>query len=186
MEQRLKKVIIHSDGGCDPNPGLGGWGAVLEYGPRRRELSGYALAATNNRMEMQAAIEALRALKECCEVAFYTDSEYLKNGITLWVPAWKRNGWKAKTKKPVKNVDLWKALDALASQHKVSWHWIRGHSGHPQNERCDQLATNAIQSARKNHSPEELARALDELQSLHLDDVRNGSDLAAETFVSLR
>jgi ribonuclease HI len=182
MAPGLKKVTVYSDGGAEPNPGPGGWGAILEYGQKRRELSGYALAATNNRMELQAAIEALRALKEPCEVALYTDSEYLKNGITLWVPTWKRSGWKAKTKKPVKNVDLWKALDALASQHKVSWHWVRGHSGHAQNERCDQLATNAIQSARKNHSPEELAQALAELQNLLQDDARKDSDAVPNLF----
>ena len=156
----MKKVAIYSDGGCDPNPGPGGWAVILHYGKHRRELSGFALATTNNRMELRAAIEGLSALKEPCQVSLYTDSEYLKNGITAWVSAWKRNGWKAKDKKPVKNVDLWKRLDELAQKHHVAWHWVRGHSGHAQNERCDQLATAAIQTARRTHSREQLTRAL--------------------------
>ncbi|HXJ55484.1 MAG TPA: ribonuclease HI [Verrucomicrobiae bacterium] len=160
----MKKVAIYSDGGCDPNPGPGGWAVILEYGRHRRELNGFALATTNNRMELQAAIEGLNALKEPCRVSLYTDSEYLKHGITLWMRAWKRSGWKAKSKKPVKNVDLWKQLDELAQKHHVAWHWVRGHSGHVQNERCDQLATAAIQTLRRTHSPEQLARALTDLE----------------------
>jgi ribonuclease HI len=160
----VKKVCIYSDGGCEPNPGPGAWAVILEYGGHRRELSGSALATTNNRMELQAAIAGLQALKESCVVDLFTDSEYLKDGITVWVTAWKRGGWKAKSKKPVKNVDLWKQLDELAAQHQVTWHWVRGHSGHPQNERCDQLATEAIQTLRRAHAPAELAQALADFQ----------------------
>jgi ribonuclease HI len=158
---RVKKVTIHSDGACEGNPGPGGWAAVLQYGNHQREISGHALAATNNRMEIQAAIEALRSLKEPCEVDLHTDSEYLRDGITSWVATWKVKGWKTKEKKPVRNVDLWKELDALASSHQVKWHWIKGHAGHPLNERCDQLAVQEIRKLRSRHQPQELARALE-------------------------
>ena len=156
----MKKITIHSDGACDGNPGPGGWAAVLEYGPRKKEVSGSVMAATNNRMEMQAAIEALRLLKEPCEVEFYTDSEYLREGITSWVPVWKRKGWKTRERQPVKNADLWRTLDELASGHKVNWHWLKGHAGHVLNERCDQLAVAAIQRLRSQHKPEEFKHAL--------------------------
>src|SRR6266581_3443715 len=142
----MKKVIIHSDGACDGNPGPGGWAAVLEYGARKKELSGAAMATTCNRMEIQAAIEALRALKEPCDVEFYTDSEYLRNGISSWIASWKVKGWKTKDRKPVKNIDLWKELDGLASGHKIAWHWLKGHAGHALNERCDQLAVEQIRT----------------------------------------
>ncbi len=156
----MKQVTIHSDGACQGNPGPGGWAAVLEHGQRRREISGHALATTNNRMELQAAIEGLRALKEPCEVAVYTDSEYLRDGITLWISTWKRKGWKAKERKPVKNQDLWQELDRLTSIHKVAWHWLKGHAGHPLNERCDQLAVRQIGALRSRYKPAELAQAL--------------------------
>jgi ribonuclease HI len=156
----MKKVTIHSDGGCHGNPGPGGWAAILEYGSRRRELSGGVPATTNNRMELQAAIEALGALKEPCEVDFYTDSEYVKKGVSAWVSLWKRNGWKTKAKKPVKNEDLWRALDARAATHRVTWHWLKGHAGHVENERCDQLANAEIAKIKKTHGPEQLKTLL--------------------------
>jgi ribonuclease HI len=156
----LKRVTIHSDGGCQGNPGPGGWAAVLEHGEARRELSGGAAATTNNRMELQAAIEALKALKEPCAVDFYTDSEYVRNGVMGWVIGWKRNGWKTKEKKPVKNEDLWRSLDALAQRHVVTWHWLKGHAGHAQNERCDQLATAEIAKIRKAYTRQALREAL--------------------------
>jgi ribonuclease HI len=156
----MKKVVIHSDGGCHGNPGPGGWAAILEYGPHRRELSGGVPATTNNRMELQAAIEALSALKESCEVEFYTDSEYVKNGVSGWLPNWKRNGWRTKSKQPVKNEDLWRALDAQAARHRVKWHWLKGHAGHAGNERCDQLANAEIAKIKKAFAPGQLKAML--------------------------
>jgi len=156
----MKRVIIHSDGACDGNPGPGGWAAVLEYGPLKKEIAGSTMATTNNRMEMQAAIEALRLLKEPCEVEFYTDSEYLREGITSWVQTWKRTGWKTKERKPVKNADLWRALDELASGHKITWRWLKGHAGHVLNERCDTLAVEAILKLRQQHRSEDFVSAL--------------------------
>ena len=156
----MKKVVIYSDGGCHGNPGPGGWAALLEYGQHKRELSGGVPATTNNRMELQAAIEALNALKEPCAIEFYTDSEYVKNGVTGWVVNWKRNGWKTKTKKPVKNADLWRALDSAVSKHKVAWHWLKGHAGHAGNERCDQLATAEIAKIKKTFTREQLKALL--------------------------
>ena len=152
----MKKVVIHSDGACHGNPGPGGWAATLAYGPHNRELSGGVPATTNNRMELQAAIEALSALREPCEVEFYTDSEYVKNGVSAWLSNWKRNGWKTKSKKLVKNDDLWRALDSHASKHQVKWHWLKGHAGHAGNERCDQLANAEIAKIKKTFSPETL------------------------------
>jgi len=165
--ENVKQVTIHTDGACEMNPGPGAWGAILEYGKHEREIKGHAMATTNNRMELQAAIEALRALKEPCEVQLHTDSEYLRDGMTLWVPAWKSRGWKAKGKKPVKNGDLWKELDELASKHKISWHWLRAHAGHPLNERCDKLATKEIRDLRSRHKPEEFAEALAKFKEQH-------------------
>ena len=161
----MKKVVIHSDGGCHGNPGPGGWAAILEYGPRRRELSGGAPATTNNRMELQAAIEALSALKEPCEVEFHTDSEYVKNGVSGWLSNWKRNGWRTKSKKPVKNEDLWRALDSHVSKHQVKWHWLKGHAGHVGNERCDHLANAEIVKIKKAFSPEQLKEMLAEFSA---------------------
>ena len=156
----MKTVVIHSDGGCHGNPGPGGWAATLSYGAHFRELSGGELATTNNRMELQAAIEALNALKEPCQVDFFTDSEYVKNGVTVWISGWKLNGWKTKAKKWVKNADLWRMLDAAASRHKVSWNWVKGHAGHVGNEHCDRLANEAIARIKKDFSAEQLKTAL--------------------------
>ena len=140
----MQKVVIHTDGACHGNPGPGGWAAILTCGDKTRELSGAVLATTNNRMELQSALEALRALKRPCQVELHTDSNYLRSGVTEWVHGWKRNGWKTKAKQPVKNADLWRQLDAVASTHKIEWHWVKGHAGHVENERCDFLATEAI------------------------------------------
>jgi ribonuclease HI len=156
----MKKVVIHSDGGCHGNPGPGGWAATLQYGGHRKELSGGAPATTNNRMELQAAIEALNALKERCEVTFYTDSEYVKRGIGQWISGWKRNGWKTSAKKPVKNDDLWRALDSAATRHNIVWHWLKGHAGHLENERCDQLANLEIERIKKTFSTQQLKALL--------------------------
>ena len=140
MTGAKKRVVIHTDGACSGNPGPGGWGAILEHKGRERELSGGEAETTNNRMELTAAIEALGALKGRCDVELHTDSQYLRKGITQWINGWKRNGWKNAAKKPVKNVDLWQALDELAAAHDVEWHWVRGHAGHDLNERADALA----------------------------------------------
>ena len=160
----MKKVVIHSDGGCEGNPGPGGWAAVLRHGDSMREISGGDAATTNNRMELQAAIEGLAALREPCEVEFYTDSEYVRDGITTWVRAWKARNWLTGLKKPVKNEDLWRRLDEVASNHKVQWHWLKGHAGHPDNERCDALAAQEIAKIRAKLSPTELAARLEEFE----------------------
>ncbi|MDE0203549.1 MAG: ribonuclease HI [Rhodospirillaceae bacterium] len=140
-------VAIYTDGACSGNPGPGGWGAVLLYGAHRREISGAAPETTNNRMELTAAIRALEALKVSSSVALYTDSTYVKDGITRWLPGWKARGWRTASKAPVKNRDLWEALDALVQGHDVSWHWVRGHAGNPENERADALAREALKAA---------------------------------------
>lgn len=144
------RVIIYTDGGCDPNPGVGGWGAVLTYKGVQRELSGGASRTTNNRMEMTAAIEALKSLKRPCSVVLHTDSEYLKKGITAWLPAWKRNGWQRK-RGSLKNADLWMELDALTQVHEVTWEWVPAHTGIEANERCDELAAAEIQRRKAAH-----------------------------------
>lgn len=144
-------VVIYTDGGCDPNPGVGGWGAVLLFRGRMRELSGGTPQTTNNRMELTAAIEALSALKRPCRVVLHTDSEYVKRGITEWLPGWKRRNWRRRTG-PVLNEDLWRRLDAEAARHAVTWRWVRGHAGDPLNERCDELAGAAI-AAQKQRKP---------------------------------
>ncbi len=156
----LKKVAIHTDGGCHGNPGPGGWAAVLTHGPHRRELSGGSPATTNNRMELQAAIEGLRALKVPCQVDLYTDSQYLRHGISSWIARWKANGWRTSAKKPVKNAVLWRALDSEARRHVVRWHWVKGHSGHAGNERCDRLAQKAIARIQREHTPAQLRARL--------------------------
>jgi ribonuclease HI len=161
----VQKVVIHSDGACHGNPGPGGWAAVLASGSATRELSGGVAATTNNRMELQAAIEALAALKQPCAVEFHTDSNYLRDGITKWLHGWKRNGWKTQTKQPVKNEDLWRQLDAAVSLHTVNWHWVKGHAGHAGNERCDELATVAIAAVKQRHSKEQLAESLREFNA---------------------
>ncbi len=143
MSESEDRVVIYTDGGCVPNPGVGGWGAILIYKGKVRELSGSHPDTTNNRMEMTAAISSLSALKRPCKVAIHTDSEYLKKGITEWLPGWKRKNWTRKGGE-IKNVDLWKALDAVASQHDIQWRWVKGHAGVHYNERCDVLASEAI------------------------------------------
>lgn len=152
----MKKVVIHSDGGCLGNPGPGGWAAVLAYGTKTKEISGGVPATTNNRMELQAAIESLRSLKEPCEVEFFTDSEYLRKGVTEWIWGWKRNGWVTKAKQPVKNADLWRQLDDVMRGHRISWRWLKGHAGHAGNERCDELARTAIEKVKLAHTREQL------------------------------
>jgi ribonuclease HI len=134
------KVVIHTDGACSGNPGPGGWGAILESGPHRKELKGGEAHTTNNRMELTAAIEALEALKGPSDVELYTDSNYLRGGITGWINGWKRNGWRTADKKPVKNIELWQRLDQAEARHNVNWHWVKGHAGHDENERADELA----------------------------------------------
>lgn len=140
----LPVVEIYTDGACHGNPGPGGWGAVLRKGRHERELSGREETTTNNRMELTAAIRALQALRRPCRVELYTDSRYLRQGITEWLAQWKKRGWRTAGKKPVKNVDLWQELEQVASSHRVNWHWVKGHSGHPENERADRLANEAI------------------------------------------
>lgn len=139
-----QKVIVYTDGGCRGNPGPGGWGAVLQWGAHEKELYGSEPETTNNRMELLAAISALEALKRPLSVELYTDSQYVRKGITEWIHNWKRNGWKTASKQPVKNQDLWQRLDAALSIHNVEWHWVKGHAGHPLNERADQLANKAM------------------------------------------
>ena len=163
-KSELPKVVIHTDGGCQGNPGPGGWAAVLKWGNVTHELSGGEPATTNNRMELCAAIEAFKALNRPCEVEFHTDSNYVKNGITAWLFSWKRNGWKTKTKEPVKNEDLWRQLDTAVSTHKVNWHWVKGHAGQAENERCDALATKAIEKIKKQYTKEQLKAALSEFK----------------------
>ncbi len=142
-------VRIFTDGACSGNPGPGGWGALLRYGAHEKRLSGYYPYTTNNRMELLAAIRALEALKRPCDVVITTDSQYLKNGITKWIENWKLRGWMLGKNRQVKNVDLWKRLDELCSRHKVTWRWVRGHSGHKENEIADSLATEAIRLGEK-------------------------------------
>ncbi|MEZ5843256.1 MAG: ribonuclease HI [Hyphomicrobiaceae bacterium] len=148
-EKPRPHVVIYTDGACSGNPGPGGWGAILMSGPHRKELSGGEAETTNNRMELMAAIEALGALKRPSEVELWTDSAYLRDGITKWIFGWKRNGWKTADKKPVKNADLWQTLDAARLRHTIEWHWLKGHAGHPENERADELAREAIKAIRK-------------------------------------
>ncbi|HZJ11874.1 MAG TPA: ribonuclease HI [Methyloceanibacter sp.] len=139
------KVIIHTDGACSGNPGPGGWGVILEGGAHRKELKGGEPLTTNNRMELTAAIEALEALKAPSEVDLYTDSNYLRGGITSWIKGWKKNGWRTADRKPVKNVELWERLEKASSRHTVRWHWVKGHVGHDANERADALAREGME-----------------------------------------
>jgi ribonuclease HI len=143
----MKEVAAFTDGACRGNPGPGGWGVVLRFGSRDKELCGGDPQTTNNRMEMTAAIRALESLRERCRVQVFTDSVYLKNGITEWLPNWRRRGWRTADRKPVKNQDLWEALAALTERHEVSWHWVKGHAGHPENERADALANCGLEQA---------------------------------------
>ena len=135
-----QRLVIFTDGACSGNPGPGGWGAILQFGEHRKELKGGESDTTNNRMELLAAISALEALKRPSAVDLYTDSNYVKNGITTWIHGWKRNGWRTADKKPVKNAELWQRLEAALGDHDVKWHWVKGHAGHPENERADELA----------------------------------------------
>jgi len=144
----VKKIQLITDGACLGNPGRGGWAAILRYGNHKREMFGYAPHTTNNRMELTAAIEGLRAIKEPCEVEVITDSEYLKNGITQWIHGWKRKNWMKSDKKPVLNSDLWRELDEEVSRHKTQWTWTRGHALHEDNNRADELATTAAREQR--------------------------------------
>ncbi len=144
----MSQVEIYTDGACRGNPGVGGWGALLRIGDRERELFGGEPATTNNRMELTAVIRALEALKRRCSIALYTDSQYVRLGITTWLPEWKRRDWRTADRKPVKNKDLWQELDALAAKHDIEWHWVRGHDGHPENERADALANRGIDEMR--------------------------------------
>ena len=137
-------VTIHTDGACSGNPGPGGWGAVLQYNGTVKELKGGAPLTTNNQMELTAAIEALSALKRPCAVELHTDSNYVKDGLTKWIHGWKRNGWKTADKKPVKNMELWQALDTAVQRHQINWHWVKGHAGDEMNERADQLANEGM------------------------------------------
>ena len=159
----LKSVTVYTDGGCEGNPGPGGWAAVLLWNGRSKELSGGEPATTNNRMELKAALEGLRALKEPCEVLIYTDSQYLRQGITGWIKRWKVTGWRSvRTKAPIKNIDLWQALDAAVAGHRVEWRWVKGHAGHQHYEQCDQLARHAVLQVKKRYSPPQLKALLAE------------------------
>ncbi|HAD25676.1 MAG TPA: ribonuclease HI [Alphaproteobacteria bacterium] len=143
-EQKFERVDAYTDGACSGNPGPGGWGVLLRHDKGEKELMGGAADTTNNRMEMMAAIEALRALKRPCDLHIHTDSVYLRDGITKWIHGWKRNGWRTAAKKPVKNRDLWEQLDVLLADQQVTWHWVKGHAGHPENERADALANRGM------------------------------------------
>ncbi len=143
----MSPVVLFTDGACSGNPGPGGWGAILRWNGTEKELSGGEAATTNNRMEMMAVIAALSTLKRPCTVEVYTDSQYVQKGISEWVKNWKKRGWKTADNKPVKNEDLWRQLDELAARHSVSWHWVRGHAGHPENERADALARQGLKDA---------------------------------------
>ena len=135
-----KPVYLYTDGACKGNPGAGGWGVFMRYGAHEKELFGGEAETTNNRMELTAVIEGLKSLKRRCQVVICTDSQYVKNGMESWIHGWKKNGWKSAAKKPVKNDDLWKELDSLVQQHEVRWTWVKGHAGHPENEKADELA----------------------------------------------
>jgi ribonuclease HI len=143
----LPRVEIATDGACKGNPGPGGWGAVIRSGAREKELSGGETLTTNNRMELTAVIEALNALKRPCAVALSTDSRYVMDGLTKWIHGWRRNGWKTASKQPVKNADLWQALVEATARHRIAWEWVKGHAGHPDNERADRLASDAAIAA---------------------------------------
>jgi ribonuclease HI len=140
----INKVVIYTDGACSGNPGKGGWGAVLIFGEITKEIYGYNPDTTNNRMELMAVIEALKALKKTCLVELYLDSQYVKNGITEWIIKWQKNGWKTADKKPIKNQDLWLELWEQKNKHNISWHWVKGHSNHPLNDKADELARRGI------------------------------------------
>ena len=140
----MKHVTIYTDGACSGNPGPGGWGVLLTSGTNQKEICGGEAETTNNRMELMAAIEGLNALKQPCQVDLYTDSKYVMDGITQWIDGWKKRGWKTAAKKPVKNKDLWQALDEARTRHQISWHWVKGHAGDPGNEKADELANKGM------------------------------------------
>ena len=144
QEMTASQVSIFTDGACRGNPGPGGWGAILKFGTVEKELSGGTTDTTNNRMEMMAAISALEALKRPVTIDLYTDSTYVRDGITKWIHGWKKRDWRTADKKPVKNVDLWQRLETAMDRHRVEWHWVKGHAGHPENERADELARKAV------------------------------------------
>lgn len=145
----MTEIDIFTDGACSGNPGPGGWGALLRYGGTEKEMCGGEDATTNNRMELMAAIQAIETLKRPSSVRLHTDSTYLRDGITRWIGGWKANGWKTAAKKPVKNVDLWQRLDAAAARHEIEWRWVKGHAGHPDNERADELARIGLAQSRE-------------------------------------
>ncbi|MEP4029866.1 MULTISPECIES: ribonuclease HI [Stappiaceae] len=149
------QVTIYTDGACSGNPGPGGWGAILRFGEHERELCGGEGSTTNNRMELTAAIEALNALKRPCAVDLYTDSTYVRSGIKEWMAGWKRKNWRTAANKPVKNVELWQALDEARQRHDVTWHWVKGHAGHPDNERADELARKGMAPFKPGYSDDE-------------------------------
>ncbi|MGH8441524.1 MAG: ribonuclease HI [Nevskiaceae bacterium] len=140
----MKPIVVYTDGACRGNPGPGGWGAVLRYNGHERQLHGGEAPTTNNRMELMAAIQALETLREPCEIRVHTDSTYVRQGITEWLPQWRKRNWKTADKKPVKNQDLWERLEAAAARHRIEWHWVKGHSGDPGNELADQLANRGV------------------------------------------
>ncbi|MGD1935414.1 MAG: ribonuclease HI [Candidatus Phaeomarinobacter sp.] len=144
----MTRVDVYTDGACSGNPGPGGWGAILTSGDNEREISGGEADTTNNRMELMAAIMALETMKRAVEVHLHTDSTYVRDGITKWIHGWKKNGWRTAAKKPVKNADLWQRLEEAASRHTVEWHWVKGHAGHPQNERAAELARGGLEAYR--------------------------------------
>jgi ribonuclease HI len=146
-------VQIFTDGACSGNPGPGGWGAIIRFGKREKELKGGEAVSTNNRMELMAAISALEALTRNCSVDLYTDSNYLRDGITKWIHSWRRNGWRTADKKPVKNAELWQRLDRALGKHRIQWHWVRGHAGHAENERADALAREGLAPFKRVRSP---------------------------------
>jgi ribonuclease HI len=148
----VKKVTIYTDGACKGNPGPGGWGALLEHNGRKKSLMGGEAQTTNNRMEMMAAISALESLREACAVTLYTDSKYVMQGLTEWLPGWKKRGWRTADKKPVKNQDLWERLDAAVQRHQIAWNWVKGHAGDPGNEMADQLANQGLYAALGEHA----------------------------------
>ena len=152
----LPHVTVFTDGACSGNPGPGGWGAILRFGDKEKELKGGEAHTTNNRMELMAAISALEALKKPCVVDLTTDSQYVRLGITGWIHGWKKNGWRTADKKPVKNVELWQALDAATQRHKINWHWVKGHAGDEMNERADQLANEGMAPFKRKGRKDEL------------------------------
>ncbi|WP_312796124.1 ribonuclease HI [Tianweitania sp.] len=161
----MKTVEAYTDGACSGNPGPGGWGAILRYNGKTKELSGGEANTTNNRMELMAAISALNALKEPCEIDLYTDSNYVKDGIGGWIEGWKRNGWKTAAKQPVKNAELWQQLDQARQRHKVKWHWVKGHAGHPENERADELARQGMAPFKAQRAPKTTTAKVDPIRA---------------------